>query len=335
MKGFTKVCLVICTVFVVLGMILCVASASMGFGFRQFWQMAKAGAFQIGPEEFSFWDDDFWDDDGWSTIDGDKIEAESKEGDWVQSEESWPAADIQNLNVDFNFGRLEILPSDSDEIQMEVYYRSNWEKYQRDIYWTQDNDTLEIHDSTDRKIFRLFHHGVGDAKLVLRIPKDKKFEELNLDIGAADVDVSLDTQLYASELNISLGTGQLLASSSQENEVILNAKKLNLDIGAGRLELSGILADRLKADCGAGELSLKNVTAKDVDLQGGVGRVVLEMTGQKEYYNYDVECGIGHVVIGDSTYTGLAASKTIDNGADRDMNIECGIGEVEISFTKE
>lgn len=330
MKGFTKVCLVICAFLAVLGVIFCAVSACMGFGYRQFWEMARDGAFQIGPKDFGFWDDD-----DWFTVEESKAEAASTEGDWVQSQESWSAAGIRNLNIDFDFGRLEILPSDSDEIEMEVSYRSIWEKYQRTIYWMQDNDTLEVHDSTDRKIFSLFGHGVGDAKLVIRIPEDKMFEELKLEIGAADVDVSLDTQLFASEMDISLGTGQLSGSSAQEGKVILNAKEMNLDIGAGKLELSGIVADTLKADCGAGELSLKHVTAKDVDVESGVGRVVLEMNGRKEYYNYDVECGIGHVVIGDSTYSGLGASKNIDNGADQDMVIECGIGEVEISFTEE
>ena len=335
MKGFTKVCLVICTVLVVLGVIFCAVSASMGFGYRQFWEMARDGAFQFGPDGFDFWDDDFWDDDNWMKEEGGKEEVKSKDGDWVQSEKSWPAADIRNLDIDFDFGKLEILPSDHDEIQMEVYYRSNWKKYQRKIYWTQDNDTLEVHDSVDRKIFRLFRHGVGDAKLVIRIPKGKVFEEFQLEIGAADVDVSLDTQLFASEMTISLGTGQFVGNSAGKDQTLLNAKELDLDIGAGKLELSGIVADEIDADCGAGEMSLKNVTAKNVDVEGGVGRVVLEMNGKKEYYNYDVECGIGHVIIGDSSYSGLGASKSINNGSDLKMNIDCGIGEVEISFTEE
>lgn len=333
MKVFTKVCLVICAFLAVLGIVFCVVSASMGFGYRQFWEMAREGAFQIGSEDFGFWDDDFW-SAGISLGDG-KAEAAGTEGDWVQSEESWQAADIRNLDIDFDFGRLEILHTDSDKIEMEVQYRNTWEKYQRSIYWMQDGDTLMVEDSVDKKIFRLFRHGVGDAKLVIRIPKDKMFDELTLEIGAADVDVSLDTQLFASEMDISLGTGQLQGSSAQDGQVILNARELNLDIGAGKLELSGIIADEMDAECGAGEMSLKNVSARSANVECGVGRVVLEMDGRKEYYNYDVECGIGHVVIGDSTYSGLGTSKNIDNGGDRNMNIECGIGEVEISFTEE
>lgn len=337
MKGFTKVCLVICLCLALLGAAFCVIGAGMGFGVRQFWQMAKEGKFNVywGPGSFWFDDEDV---EGvehavrWFGNSGSRKELADSESDWTQAKERWKADQIENLDLEFDFGSLTIEPSDGEEIEMEVRYRSVWEKYHRSITWTQDEDTLEIVDKVDNKIFRLFHHGKDDARLTLRIPKDKVFDELKLEIGVAEAKVSLDACLAASEMNLSIGAGELLCNS-EEGKPILKADELNLDLGAGSAQLRGIEAAALSAECGAGELLLERVTAQDVDIDSGVGRIALEMTGKKEYYNYNVECGIGQVQIGDTSYSGLGTEKSIDNGADWNMDIECGIGEVDVSFT--
>ena len=49
-------------------------------------------------------------------------------------------------------------------------------------------------------------------------------------------------------------------------------------------------------------------------------------------FNYDVECGIGSVKIGNEEYGGVAFNKTIHNGQNREIEISCGIGEIQLSF---
>lgn len=336
MKRFTKICLAICAFLVILGVIFCAISAGLGFGFGQFRWLLRQGVFSIGPEDFQIWDEDDWEDleemGHWFGGNTTKTTLPDSDSDWKKWVERWPASKIRNLEVSFDFGSLSILPSEEEEIEVEAEYRSDWKSYRRSISWEQQGDTLEIKDEVDNKIFRLFTHGVGDARLTVRIPKDHVFEELSMDIGAADVGVSLDTMLAASDIEIQMGTGELLGGSKDSKDVILKADTLSVEIGAGNIELSGIETETLDADCGAGNLTLKNVIAREVDVDGGVGRVSLEMEGRQEDYDYEVECGIGQVEIGDATYSGLGHSRQIDNGADRSMDINCGIGQVVVSF---
>ena len=41
---------------------------------------------------------------------------------------------------------------------------------------------------------------------------------------------------------------------------------------------------------------------------------------------------VGDINIGNEEYSGLANARTVDNGGDKDMDIICGAGEVNIEF---
>jgi hypothetical protein len=58
----------------------------------------------------------------------------------------------------------------------------------------------------------------------------------------------------------------------------------------------------------------------------------LQLAGAENDYNYEISCGVGQVKIGSTSYSGLGNSQEVDNGASRKMEIDCGIGEVVLSF---
>lgn len=376
MKRFTKVCLIICSVMVVVGIVLCAVGMSLGFGFRQFRVLAKEGAFQFGPGWLGFswfdeWNDaweegweealddleDEWDDfgeemsqvgkeisdelddfgeelsDGLDDLEengnmGNLETLEATEADWTQGAESWDAASVQSLDLEFYFGTLNIVPSDTDQIEMSVNYRSIWKTYNRTIRWKIEGDTLKIRDSVDKKILRLFTHGAADAELTIRIPKDQVFHEVKLEIGAAKV--SVGTLLAAMDLDIDIGAGEL--KTVGDESIILKADKLNLGLGAGNMRLKGLQAEKLNLDGGTGNMELLEVSAQKADIECGIGNVSVELSGNQEDYDYDVECGIGQVVLGSTSYKGLGSSKKINNGAGRSVAIDCGLGRVEVTF---
>ena len=57
------------------------------------------------------------------------------------------------------------------------------------------------------------------------------------------------------------------------------------------------------------------------------------MKGSEEDYNYRIECGMGNVTVGSSSYGGVACEKNIDNGSAYDFDLDCGMGNVEIMFS--
>ena len=91
-------------------------------------------------------------------------------------------------------------------------------------------------------------------------------------------------------------------------------KQVELEVGAGQANVSGLITEKFDVEVGAGQINV-------------------ELSGAEDDYNYNIECGVGKVVVGNTSYAGLGTEKTIKNeGATQDIIVECGIGEVKIQF---
>ena len=106
-----------------------------------------------------------------------------------------------------------------------------------------------------------------------------------------------------------------------------------MEIGAGQAEISDLCAEALDIEVGAGQAELMNLDVKYLNATTGAGQITAELVGSEKDYNYDAECGIGEIVIGDNSYGGFGRDTHVENpGADRVLDIECGVGQIEIEF---
>ena len=89
----------------------------------------------------------------------------------------------------------------------------------------------------------------------------------------------------------------------------------------------------MEMEVGAGEATVSNLEATNLDIEAGLGQVTVEVCGAQIDYNYNVECGMGNVVVGDHSYGGVGAEHHGNNhSAGKIINIECGMGEVVVKF---
>lgn len=148
-------------------------------------------------------------------------------------------------------------------------------------------------------------NGDADASLEIILPRNTQLEVMDLEIGASKA------KIYD-----------------------LAAKECSIVVGAGQAELSDICVDKLNLEVGAGQAEVKNLSVQELDVEAGVGQVDIEIAGAETDYNYNVECGIGKVVVGNRSFGGVGAEQNITNiGASHHMNIGCGIGQVDVHFT--
>ena len=83
-------------------------------------------------------------------------------------------------------------------------------------------------------------------------------------------------------------------------------------------------------------MTFADLSARKTDGECGLGELDLTLTGTQEDYNYDLECGVGNLDVGSDSYSGLGREKSISNkGADRKLNLECGIGKYISRFLRE
>lgn len=111
--------------------------------------------------------------------------------------------------------------------------------------------------------------------------------------------------------------------------------EVDLEFGAGKAKVSDLIANKMDIELGAGEMDITKLDVNEFNVETGAGKLYAELVGKQTDYSYNLECGIGQLKIGDSTYTGLGTEQKISNpGAERFADIECGVGEIEIEFQK-
>lgn len=94
----------------------------------------------------------------------------------------------------------------------------------------------------------------------------------------------------------------------------------------------GTVFETASFSLGAAVLESEAMQAEHIVIEVGAGSISMKLEGRPEDYDYSLECGMGEISIGEDSYGGLATSKTIDHGADKKVEISCGMGEVEIEF---
>lgn len=184
---------------------------------------------------------------------------------------------------------------------------------------------------------------------------DEKCENLDIEYGAGVLKIYYDDveQIQIKQKNVTrfeshvedetlyIEGGKGANSNSDATlEVILPKnmmfEEVDFELGASKADIVGLKADTMNVEVGAGEADISNLDVKNLNAETGVGKLSVELIGKESDYSYSLECGIGAIEIGNTSYGGIGTEKNITNpGANRFLDVECGIGEVEIEFTEE
>lgn len=112
--------------------------------------------------------------------------------------------------------------------------------------------------------------------------------------------------------------------------------QLDLECGVGEIMMEtedGVLiCKELDLDCGVGSCILNLDIRKKMQIDCGVGDVEVNLTGSANDFDYKLECGVGDIEVDGESYAGFGAEQKINHGADREIDIECGVGSVIICF---
>lgn len=145
--------------------------------------------------------------------------------------------------------------------------------------------------------------GMNVGTITVSIPKDMIFEEVSLDIGAGKLEVES-----------------------------VCADSFSVEAGAGEVDILYFDARDAEINCGAGSVTACGRATEEMDVDCGIGQVSLTLDGCEEDYNYDISCGVGEIVCGDKSYSGIGHDDYVNHGAKKEMDIECGVGQIHIIF---
>ncbi|MCI6122516.1 DUF4097 family beta strand repeat-containing protein [Bariatricus sp. SGI.161] len=216
-------------------------------------------------------------------------------GEYIAEDIHQSFHEVRKINAEIFAGEVEVLTSDSEDIIVETDGIS--EKLGFRCY--MENNELKL--STKKNLTHINHIGIGTIRIYL--PKEAKLGEVSLDIGAGT--------LYVEDVC---------------------TESFSVDVGAGEAEIDHFSAAKVDLNCDTGSLTARGSADLDMEIECGVGEIQYTAEGEEHEFNYDIECGIGEIICGENSYSGLSVEKRIDNGANKEMQIECGVGNVTVEF---
>lgn len=295
MKKRWKVFWVMCIVLVILGIALCISGRLLGATLET---VRNTFGFQV--IDTYIWNVSSTDlhNTGDSSESYDESAGEYGGYGWRER-----FSDIRKLEIDVTCLEVELMEGDGSEIFVDTSNIS--QDLLGDLEVSGKGEELEI-ELKNRNVWeKLANNAFDESKgtLLIRIPAGMQFEKAKIQVGA----------------------GILRADE-------LRAEELDIEVGAGQVYLDSFTAQELSLECGAGEADLYGEALREAKIECGIGTVNYTAAGSQEDYNYEVECGIGSVTVGEDTYSGLGKVRKIFNGGSKKMAIECGIGLVDVSF---
>ncbi len=344
MKKFTKGSLVTALVLFLLGCIICVVCGLLG-GFKQISSGALNGVAGIpfgfyrhvdGGHRFGFWDDDweredsFWEKENW--LKADVNGTKQKLGVTADSLHS-----LEIVLTDCNF----IIEESSDEhvwLSVKGDTSKTYYKIEKD---TLNKDILSIENAGYHRVGN-WRNGPNDT-ISLYLPKGCDLDYVSIDMGAGYMQ---SVPLRADNMEINVGAGVCEAKGFE-------AEVMNLLVGAGQIETAGLKADTAVLEIGVGGIIVQGMDVREVmevelgmgnaeitgsfagqlDANCSLGNLNMHLAGSEDDYGFEVDCNMGDVKIGSHHYSSLSSRKSWNSDSHNQMEIDCEMGNITITFT--
>lgn len=344
MKRFMKGCGIAALVMIVLGVLLGVTAGSvagistisqvvdgvtggrvqMGFGSGR-WGIGW-GLFDGDDEEYDYYHDyDYYDDYEICEDTGYQEEGMgvnfnvndsfmfSRDHDVLSGDVNkyCPGSNIRSLQAEVGGGSFETRISEDGSVYLEAKNMRKFQGYVEDgtLYVKATSGTGPSWSQKDRRV-------------ILYLPENYEFDEVDLDMGAGEMTFDC---LSAKEVSLEAGAGRIVLNH-------VNAEKINASVGAGQIELQDMTVGDLDVEVGMGELLADGIINGDVDVECSMGNVQIMVLGRKEDFNYQLEGAMGNIDLDGDRFGGFAQERSFDNGAEKDMDVECSMGNITISF---
>ena len=162
---------------------------------------------------------------------------------------------------------------------------------------------------------------VKNSTITLYLPNNS-LQLLDVSLGAGQLKLE---NLAVRDMAASIGAGQLIMED-------MDLGTLKVALGAGELQAEDVTVENLTASIGAGNMDFSGGIYRSAEISCSMGNVDMELEGDKDDFNYQLNCVAGNMDIDGDRYSGAAMERYIDNGAAKTITIDCSMGNVEVDF---
>lgn len=318
MKGFTKFCLILCGILVVLGCIGIGAGIAMGIEPSRILDLAHYPG-KFASERLSVLDD---------IADIPALKGSNP----TNAEEYYELENLERLEFDLSLCDLKIQTHEKDFIILEA------ENTGTTFQSSADNDTLYLEDK--RKAPVTGRNMNNALRLTLYLPENAR-EDINIIIGAGKLTADC---LNAEHITIETGVSELKIGTLQGEDIAISTGTCDWKVDF----LSA--SEQCSIDVGVGDITLKKYEGANLNLNCGAGDIKITAVGKKQDYNYDLNCFMGTIHLNhqeqisdrshdheehDEEHSGIGCHVNVDNQAGREIDIQCAAGNLELNFEED
>ncbi|EXG87269.1 protein of unknown function (DUF4098) [Clostridium sp. ASBs410] len=301
MKRFIKICLIAGSVCVLIGGGISAVAAVLG---GNLWDIVPQRALEWRREISGVTLDGFWDEVDFVNFDLSIPEVFNK---GEKGQEIFSSAKVKKMDIVIRTGNV-VFEENPQGSEVKIFCNRDQSCYT--LYAEDDDLELQEYDGWKRK-------DGPELLFTVQVPKNYRFSEVDLQ--------SVHSNLFSGSEDF----GPAMTSQA------LSADELTIETKAGVIKINGGSVGNLQVKSSAGAVEFLGRTTGDIEAICQAGTIRLELAGKKEDYNYDIQCKMGAVKVGDEGTAALQGKKQTDNGAGKDMDLDCRTGAIQVDFMNE
>lgn len=221
---------------------------------------------------------------------------------------------IKNLDLSLGAGSFVLKKKDVDDGMIDIYIQGRG-----GCDYLVKGDTFYVEGF---KGIKTIGSDLSENVITLVLPSGTWLEEVDLEVGAGVMEIS---SLDVGEIDALIGAGELRIDEAR-------IRDFSAEIGAGRMEARNMEAASVDFALSMGECVYDGTVSGNLDVECDMGNMVFYLKGDEKDFNYKIECGAGHVMVGENSYTALRLEKSIHHGGHREFEIECNMGNIDVFF---
>lgn len=316
MNKFIKFCAIFAAVMIGVGIIIGLLVNIIGG--RSVIRMVKEENISVFKgwnfHPFRIWDWDWdwnWPWDNWNYDYDYDYEWDENSGDWDYDSSIWHSEDLQVNGFTVSGNRNEETISDEGIRRLDInvaaceFTLKEWDEknYKIEIEGWGSCDYYISDDTFYIESFKQAGLDWDDNEIILYVPAGAVYEEAVFDIGAGSAVING-----------------------------IEADTIDGTVGMGKASFENVEAGDLMLDSGMGNTTFDGRADGDISVTCSMGKVELELANHEDEYDYSIDCAAGRIRVGNESYSTIAGSKEINNHADYNMDLECGMGKITVEF---
>lgn len=214
---------------------------------------------------------------------------------------------VDSFSIHVSSSKLYIFPTDEEKVTVIA------ENVKGKYTVQQNQKTLEVREGNV-----IPNINNTDSVIKVYVPENTMINAMEVETGAGMLIIS---NMKGMMLDIEQGAGKVELND-------LDFSMLTIEAGTGEVYIKNTISNTLNVNAGVGVLEMDKVQFGRSKIEAGIGETKLSLVGARENYVLNIEKGIGSVTVDGKEISGNIK----ENGDGQKLDIECGIGNVDIEF---